>query len=338
MCTAGPTSRSDSPRVDEPVSFDPDARCCTYQPEIWNFLAGAALADHSAAGTTARASILARIAAANGVTPLGLGRSRKYAALYAAGGDGFGRSHALRCPHYVVEGSQCAIWRHRDATCATWFCKHEHGAVSKRFWDRLHQVLQCVELAVSRHAVLTLDIGEAALAALFPARPPAESRLSVGDLDDLGDPARMRQLWGRWSGRMVDFYIGASELSAALSWEQIRRLGGADLTLRIALLVEAHRELEDREIPERLRAPSFSVATGIPHAPGNVVLGTYSGYDPLEVPEVLVRCLPYFDGRPTRDALDAIETTLGVRLERGLVRRLLEFGVLTDEGDRQPRV
>ena len=79
-----------------------------------------------------------------------------------------------------------------------------------------------------------------------------------------------------------------------------------------------------------MRAPGFSVATGIAHAPGNVVIGTYSGYDPLEVPEILLRCLPYFDGRPTGDALDAIEAAHGVRLERGLVRRLYEFGVLAE--------
>ncbi len=330
MCSVPAPGASAASVVGAPVSFDPDARCCTYQPEIWSFLAGAALADRSPGGALSRNSVLERIAADENVTPLGLGRSRRYALLYAASPDGFGRSHALRCPHYVVEGSRCAIWQYRNSTCATWFCKHDHGAVSKRAWDRMQELLLAVEQTLSRHVVLSLDVGDEALQALFPARAAADAGLTAAELDGLGDPVRQRRLWGSWSGRIEAFYLRAAELVAALSWNEIRGLGGTELELRVALLRESHAAVGSRAIPGRLRASTWTVSSALPHAEGHVVISTYSGFDPLEVPDLLLRCLPYFDGRPTAAALTAIEAALDVRLEPGLVRRLHEFGVLTE--------
>jgi Fe-S-cluster containining protein len=331
MCHTGIASGA-SPALGSAVSFDPDARCCTYQPEIWSFLAGAALADTSPGGRMARDSIRARMTAGENVTPLGLGRTRRFDVLYGASVDGFGRAHALRCPHYVVEGSLCAIWKHRESTCSTWFCKHDHGAVSKRFWDRLHELLSSAEHALARHVVLELDLGDAALQALFPVQTARSPGLTAAELDGLAEPARQRAVWGRWHGKAEEFYVNAARIVSRLSWTEIRALGGADLALRESLLLEARSSLSARTVPDRVRANTVSVVVGAPHADGNVVIGTYSGFDPLEVPEVLLRCLPYFDGRPTRDAIAAIEDALEVRVERSLVRRLVEFGVLEDVG------
>ncbi len=37
---------------------------------------------------------------------------------------------------------------------------------------------------------------------------------------------------------------------------------------------------------------------------------------------------PYFDGRPTAEALQAIEAVDGVRIDPALVRRLIDFAIL----------
>jgi hypothetical protein len=57
-------------------------------------------------------------------------------------------------------------------------------------------------------------------------------------------------------------------------------------------------------------------------------VSTYSGYDPLDVPNQVMELLPYFDGRPTEDVLAAIASERGIRLEPGLVRKLVDFMVL----------
>jgi hypothetical protein len=41
-----------------------------------------------------------------------------------------------------------------------------------------------------------------------------------------------------------------------------------------------------------------------------------------------IEVLPYFDGRPTRDALAMIENERGVHLEPALVQKMVDFDVL----------
>ncbi len=329
MCMPAVSGRRSPERVLLPVAFDPDARCCTFQPHVWNFLAGAALLDRSAAGAVARASVLARLDSAGG-TPLGLPRSRRHAALSELGGSAFGRARSLTCPHYVVDGSLCGIWQHRESTCATWFCKHEHGAVAKRFWDRLHALLRIAEESVARHAVLELDLGPEALAALQPLPNEESTGLTAMELDETRDLEHERRVWGRWAGREAAFYEEAARLAARLGWAEVVQLGGSELALASTLLRAAHAELLGEAPPAHLRLNQYSVAPGADD--GTVRLGAYSGLDPLEVPLRLLGCLHYFDGRPTAEAVAAIEEAQGLTLEPALVRRLYEFGVLDAVG------
>ncbi len=310
--------------------FNPDVKCCTYHPQTWNFLAGRALNDESPEGTAGRSALETRIAAGDGVTPMGLGRTRRYQLLYLAGTEGFGRALSMRCPHYIVDGGRCGIWRNRESTCATWFCKHEQGGLGAAFWERLRELLHSAEVAVARHAVLSLEVGPRALAQLFPSRERGDRSLTAAELDETATPERRAALWGAWAGREREFYQRAAELAAALSWSDIERLGGVELALQASLLRSAHGQLRDPAPPARLRVGSLNIAAGVPHDADNVVLGTYSGLNPLEVPAVLVRSLPYFDGRPTVDAVDAIEAALGVRLEDDLVRKLYAYGLLAE--------
>ncbi|HET6763191.1 MAG TPA: hypothetical protein VFH27_05955, partial [Longimicrobiaceae bacterium] len=127
------------------VRFRADAKCCTYLPTVWNFLAGAALADESPGTEAGRATVERRLDRAVAVTPLGLRMSSTYEMLYRSKLDTFGRNAAFRCPHYVDEaGGLCGIWRHRNSTCATYFCKLQRGAVGSEFWTRLRQLLGAV--------------------------------------------------------------------------------------------------------------------------------------------------------------------------------------------------
>jgi hypothetical protein len=54
----------------------------------------------------------------------------------------------------------------------------------------------------------------------------------------------------------------------------------------------------------------------------------YSGYDPLALPKALMDLLPYFDGRPTREALRHIRRRCGIRLDERIVRKLADFEIL----------
>lgn len=55
---------------------------------------------------------------------------------------------------------------------------------------------------------------------------------------------------------------------------------------------------------------------------------TYSSLDPVEVPNIVMALLQYFDGRPTNDAVNAIAVKTGIRLEPALIRKMVDFGLL----------
>ena len=61
---------------------------------------------------------------------------------------------------------------------------------------------------------------------------------------------------------------------------------------------------------------------------GTTRISTYSDYNPLDVPSVVMELLSYFDGRPTADALSAIADERGFRLEPDLIRKMIDFGLL----------
>src|SRR5262245_26034784 len=55
--------------------FSPETKCCTYLPQLPNFLVGRVLRDDDPDAATGRATVEKRIDARSGVTPMGLQRT-----------------------------------------------------------------------------------------------------------------------------------------------------------------------------------------------------------------------------------------------------------------------
>ena len=115
---AAANSAADGPRF-----FSSDTKCCTYHPNLPNFLVGAILAQCILPGTNNSAHegqlrIGKKIVEKIGVTPYGINAPAKYNFLYQNSRDFFGRSKGMLCPYYIdQEGGLCSIWAHRDAVC-----------------------------------------------------------------------------------------------------------------------------------------------------------------------------------------------------------------------------
>ena len=326
MC---PPAAPDAPRMED--FYSPVTKCCTYQPELANFLVGGVLADESLDALDAlegRASIEQRIERRVEVTPLGLGRSRVYWLLYMNGLEAFGQATSMECPHHLADG-RCGVWRHRESTCATWFCKHERGQTGKHFWRRLHALLAAAEGVLSRHCVLEIGLSPAALELLFPPETGGrEPGLGKEQLDGQVDAARYRALWGNWFGREREFFRRSAEIVAALSFADILALGGPELELRARLTRAAHEVLVTRDVPERVRPRRLQV---LQMSADSVRVSTYSNIDPLSLPNKLFHALHCFDGRPTAEALREIEAAHHLRVAPGVVRKLVDFGLLEEE-------
>lgn len=309
--------------------FRPDTKCCTFVPDLPNFLVGRILSEKDARLAAGKASVEARLNAGIGVTPLGLSRSRVQSLLYIEGaGAAFGQNRTLRCPHFLEEeGGLCGIWLHRNATCATWFCKHVRGAVGDRFWRSLHQLLGTVELALVRWCVLELDVNSAALASLFP--PPRAlgqpEHLEPHEIDGVVEPARYRAMWGNWWGREREFYKRCGRLVSALSWRKVISIAGPEVRLHARLTREAYAALLAGEVPGRLVSAPLRVT---PIGDDTCRVVAYRPYDPLAVSNAVLQILPFFDGRPTKEVLRRIRKEKGLRLETALVKKLADFEIL----------
>jgi hypothetical protein len=305
------------------VFFDPHVKCCSYVPELPNYLVGRVFSDETTGTDAGRASMAKRVEARVGVTPLGLGQPLAFKLIYErAGATAFGQSHTLICPHYVDEGGgSCGIWAHRGVVCATWFCKFVRGATGRNFWADLKGLLSAVEETLSYWCVLQLDLESETLRRVVSPSLPMDGPA----LDGIANPSVYRALWGSWLGREKEFYQECARLVGALRWQDIVSIGGPEVHLRAQVARDAYHKLTSDELPARLKLGAFQIVH-MDHDSSRVV--SYSQMDPLELSRALLDVLPYFDGRPTSQAIADISAAEGVNLHPQLISKLTDFGLL----------
>ncbi len=294
--------------VPEGYRFRSDAKCCTYVPSLPNFLVGAALRELPPG--PGRASLERRLADASVCTPHGIDVSEDERARYQAlvQAEAFGRDPDLRCPHYLDErGGLCGIWRHRNGVCATWYCKHDRGAVGQRFWQAVEALLTLVERELCHWCACQL---------LYHQRPP--------DDDEANE-------WAAWAPRAGEYYRRSAALVDELGWSEVRLICGPDVVPAIERLQAAHAELGPAPpVPPRLVPGPLRI--GHRDAARTRVV-SHSDSDALDLPSELVDLLPRFDGRPTERVLAELAAE-GIVLTDDLVARLVDFAVLRRSGER----
>lgn len=313
-------------------TFRPDVKCCAFAPRLPNFLVGRVLRDEDPAPVAAagRRSVEERVATRVGVTPLGLDRPPMLDLHLRHALNAFGNSRALRCPHYVdADGGLCGIWRHREATCATWFCRFERGRLGLALWQQLKALLQEVERDLALRCALDAGLDPELLSPLLQAYddPAAASgQRDWQELEGTPDPAAYAAAWGAWTGREVELYRACAERVEGLTWDDVLARCGPRVAARAAIVRAAHARHADRALPARLRAGAFQVA--MTRSDGGLRAVTFSAFDAIDLPASLIALLPAFDGRPTDEVLAGLKRDHGVELEPGFLRRLLDWGVL----------
>jgi hypothetical protein len=308
--------------------FRPEVKCCTYVPELHNFLVGEVLADADPLAAEGRATVEKRVADGVGVTPLGLMQPPVFALLYDNSTESFGRSRSLRCPHYLENGGRCGVWRYRDSTCVTWFCKHRRGGLGYAFWRQgLHRLLQTVERDLSMWCVLELCANDDTLKRVVATGgwTGAADDVTGDAIDNRANPSLLAEAWGEWRGRERQFYMRCAELVTPLSWHDVLAMCGPDVRAYARLTKHAFSRMCDDAIPPSLTVGPFQL---VQIRRGTARVNSYSDYDPLDVPVALMEVLPYFDGRRTDEALALIEKERGVRIDPTLVRKMVDFTLL----------
>jgi hypothetical protein len=330
MCTKGDARLTGATHY-----FNPQTKCCTYMPRLPNFLVGRILHDPDPDFLSGRMSVEARIHRKVAVTPLGLIRDPVHVLLYRQGKEAtFGQSRALRCPHYLEESGHCGVWRHRESTCATWFCKYVRGAVGLRFWQAVLQLLRAVEESLAQWCVDELDVGTEALQLLFPSprQRDANPSLDAHQVDGTVDPKRYQAIWGKWADREQEFFTKSAALVNPLVWNDVRAICGPEIQILVRLTQEAYRRLVADDIPPLVQVLPFRT---IHMGPDSSEVYSYSKFDPLQLPKTLTDVLHSFDGRPTDEVLQAIATEQGITIGKGVIRKLVDFELL-GVGDGAP--
>ena len=268
-----------SPAAHAARPFNPATKCCTYVPDIPNFLAGRILRDGPPSGVGV-GSLCARIAARSGVTPLFVGRSAYYAVVVeAAGGAGFGVAPALQCPHYDTEGAgSCSIWANRNSVCSTWFCKHVRGNVGRLMWESVRDMLGKLEADLTVWACERMGLGVGRIRRCLNHHASKASVRLAGELS--GKWAGVYEdHWGEWCGREEEFYRGCAEVLDGVDWADIKRIAGPATLASIAAAEQAVREATAASWPDRVRLDEFVVRP----MDGVALLLKDSPHDPVEV-------------------------------------------------------
>jgi len=296
--------------------FHPQTKCCTFHPTIPNYLVGSVLRSGDGVG------MRERVATGVGVKPLMLEPPPLNTSLYEKHTKVvFGKARLLRCPFYRDGG--CGIWEHRNATCATWFCKHRRGAVGGHFWQRQKVLLAVLEHDLAKHCVL--ELGAPEMLASLP-EPGEEKEPTAEELDGEVLEAAHRTRWGSFAGREAEFYEACAELVFGLSWEEALAIAGPEARARAKLLQDAFSRLVEGALPSRLRrVEGYRIAS---HDAERVRLVTYSEYDPLQVPSGVLALLGHFDGRAVQTVREELEADYGVTLDDEFLGKLVDHGLL----------
>ncbi len=311
-------------------NIHPRTKCCSYHPDLFNFQVGNVLNETERGMAQARAVMEERVNALFMATPLLLKKPPVYRLLYDRA-TYMGCSLRLCCPYYVEDsaGGRCGIWDHRNATCATWFCKHTRGQVGFTFWrEAMEPLLKSLERALAFWCLTQLRLPEENLKRTMEAADcgiPAKFASSL--LEETGDPAAHFALWGPWVGREAEFYCECGRRVSALSPWDVLAIGGPEAALYLRLARKAYRALCSTRLPRTVCPGRFEVH---PLADGRVQVVGYSCYDPIAVPAVIIELLSYFEGRTVNEALRAMRRMTGIDMEPKLIRKLLDFGILVE--------
>ncbi|HEY6249690.1 MAG TPA: hypothetical protein VI685_06995, partial [Candidatus Angelobacter sp.] len=252
---------------------------------------------------------------------------RRYSVLYSSGREAFGRNQALRCPHLLTDGN-CGVWRHRESTCATWFCKHTRGATGLAFWVRLHELLATIERSLSIWCLLELRFDVNCLDHLFRRwmeQMEHRGKIAGCDLDQESNIPLQKSVWGEWLGREREFYQRCARLVDPLTWADVCGICGPAMAAQSQILAEKYKELLSSAIPDRLKLGKVEL---VQISQSCATVTSYSSLDPVRLSRQLYDLLPFFSGQSTAEARQEILLSKRIDVPPLLLRRLIDYQIL----------
>ncbi len=313
--------------------FRADTKCCTYFPQLPNYLVGAILSDASPEMEEGKRRLRRIIASRIGVTPHGVGPPRKTVLIIRSYAEAFGRTEKLRCPYFNLEDpkASCTIWRHRESVCLTYYCKYSAGQRGFEVWRALKEYLSLVQVALAGYSAEVVGPKRPR-----PGRPPRESvvepvygpHLNAEDIDDLPPKeSEYARWWGAWVGHEEEFYIACYEWVRSIKREDFAKNVGEKIASTLDVLKTKYEILEKNLLPERL------VRNGRmreEHVGDKVVVTTYHRYDSFALDKDLYDVVGELRASETLQENLTRLANAGIELQSELIDYLVMAGILVE--------
>ena len=314
------------PGVDQPDEsyYLRETKCCTYRPNLPNYLVGALLSDTDLSLESGRTQIRKTIKSRIGVIPHGIRRPEKLTLLINKSPDAFGRSRSLLCPYYDQKEGKCTIWPFQDASCNTWFCKFAAGEDGRAFWLSLKIYLKNVENTLVRYALHKMGWSPEKI----NLEEPSDGLLKARDVDDQPlDQESYQDVWGDWVDREEAFYKETFRLVCNLTPGAFEKIGGISLRILLEEVKTRRRNLLKPKLPDPLkRNPKLEVEK---MEDGFYRLVGYEPRDPLEVSKRVYDLLDFFDGRKTnKEVFRLVKKQMEAEPTEDLLTSLYQFRIL----------
>lgn len=273
------------------ISFSPHTKCCTYYPNLPNYMVGALLSDRNPELNQGRIRIRSLIRKGVAVKPHGIMRPDKFQLLIKSSVDLFGRATSLVCPCFDSKNGTCTLWPFHSSVCNTWFCKYSAGEDGRLFWNSLRNYLIHVENVLELYTLQKTGFE----AAEMIVQQKDVHLISALELDDKKpDKKTYQRMWGKWAGREEEFYKETYRIVKGLNRPRFKRISGIAGEVLLRDVMKKLQKIVKPKPPAFLkRNPHLVVEkTG----EDEYTLISYSRFDPITVSGRIYRIIDFFDG------------------------------------------
>lgn len=299
--------------------FSPKSKCCTYYPDIPNYLAGKILSDKTTSASKGRKKLSEEIRKGSNSSPAGISGGKLYDLLYnQSKHNGFGKSNRLICPFFDEKIKACSIWQGRSSVCSTYFCRYNQGKTGERFWLSIQFYLKEVEKHLSNYAIYELD-------APFNINYDSlkDENLMLSEIDGT-KPDNYSAIWGKWLDKEEEFYIRAYEIVSALDQKRFEQIIGINNELYINEIQQNLILINKPVLPERI---VYNKTSNLLPLPDNKYLLS-NPYGTFEISNELMNLLREFDGKKTTAKIISDYRKKGIQVDKELLISLYHFDFL----------
>lgn len=195
-----------------PKSIHKNTKCCSYYPQIPNYLIGGLLQDELLG--LDKGKVVARKLISNkiGISPFGINKPLWYKNFRKRTIQNPDHKNTesdmvhLLCPFYGENG-ECLTWAYREHCCSTHFCFSVGGNEGKNFWEHFMKYLKTLEVELAQYCLEQLGLDNTLSIEVING-----DSLNADDDNQNVDESTYSDIWDSWNGKEEAFYLECHKL------------------------------------------------------------------------------------------------------------------------------